>query len=279
MVEATDMRSTTIRSKRKALTALLPYVVLQVKEGEHEMFDVFLRVIRSSERIGLMWFHMEPLLSALLDEKTPAVLKRVVILTSPYIPWWQFENGGQLIQLWEEASSAIPYTNDVGQSVVDTLLQIAYLGSPTIPASMWLRLNMRPDLPPICWGRYWGSDRPVFEMVRALKDIKTLTSYLLLVWSEWDFLICFDEMCASIREDFSGEEMGNHRKDLLRRLGDVQKELERGLGHIQQYKPELKEGNLRRRRDQYRRLEEILLEVDKETTNRPICESLIVNPS
>jgi hypothetical protein len=71
MVKYAGTRSTVIRSKRKALTALFPYVVLRVKEGEHEMLDVFLDVVRSSERSGLMWFYIEPLLSALLDENTP----------------------------------------------------------------------------------------------------------------------------------------------------------------------------------------------------------------
>jgi len=280
MAEDLDTRSTIIRSKRKALTALFPYAVFRVKEGEHEMFDVFLRVVRSSERSGLMWFYIEPLLSALLDEKTPVFSKWAAIMASPHVPWWQFENGGRLIQLWAEASSAVPYTNDIGQSVIDTLLQIASWKSPTIPAGTWSWLNMRPGLPPICSGRYWGSKEAVVKMVRALKDTETLTSYLLLVWSECDFLMPkgFDEMCALIQEDFGGEGMDHHRKDLLHRLGYVRGELERGLWHIQQYKPGLKEENLRLRRDQYRRLEEILLEVDKEATDRLLGESLIFDP-
>jgi hypothetical protein len=273
MVKYADTRSAVIRSKRKALTALFPYVVLRAKGGEHKMFDMFLGVVRSSERSGLMWFYIEPLLSALLDEKAPVFSKRAAILASPHVPWWQFENGGRLIRLWAEASSAVPYTVDVGRSVVDTLLQIACWKSPTIPAGMWSWLNKRPNLPPICSGRYWGSSQAVVEMVRALNDVETLTSYLLLVWSEWDFLMPggFDEMCVSIQEDFSGEEMGHHRRELLRRLGHVQRELELGLGR---YKPGLKEENLLLRRDQYRRLEEVLLEVDKEATGRQTREYL-----
>jgi len=276
IVEDAGTRSTIIRSKRKALTALFPYVTLRTKDGEHEMFDVFLRVVRSSERSGLMWFYIEPLLSVLLDERAPVFSKQAAIMASPHVPWWQFENGGHLVQLWAGAYSAVPYTDDVGQSVVDTLLQIASWKSPAITDDMWLWLNKCPDLPPVCSGRYWGSNHAVFKMVRALKDTKTLTSYLLLIWSEWDFLMPrgFDEMCASIREDFSGEEMGRHRTDLIRRLSYVRRELERGLEYIQQYKPELKEENLHRRRDQYKRLQDILLEVDNETAAGPIGESL-----
>jgi len=266
MVKDADTRSIMIHSKRKALTALFPYVVLRVKEGDYEMFKAFLRVVRSSGRSGLMWFYIEPLLSALLDEKTPTPLKWAAILVSPHVPWWQFEDGERLIRLWADASSAVPYMDEVGQSVVDTLLQIASWKSPTIPAGMWSWLNMRPSLPPLCSGRYWGSREAVVKMVRALNDIETLKSYLLLVWSEWDFLMPrgFDEMCTSIQEDFRGEEMNRHREDLLRRLGDIRVELGRGLEYFQRDKPELKKESLGLRQDQYEKLKEILLEVGGE---------------
>ena len=265
MAEDTDERSTVIRSKRKALTALFPYVALREEEGQHEMFDAFLHVARASERSGLMWFYIEPLFSALLDEGAPVVLKRVAILISPHIPWWQFEDSGRLIQVWVEAASAVPYTDDIGQSVVDTLLQIACWKSPTIPAGVWSWLNKRPDLPPACPGRYWGSSQAVFKTIRALDDIEILTSYLVLVWSEWDFLMPkgFDEMCASVREDFGGEEMGHYRKDLLDRLGHVRRELGLGLEYIQQHKPRLDEENFRLRQRQYEELREILVKVDR----------------
>ena len=64
-----------------------------------------------------------PLVAA--GEKTPTPLKWAAILVSPHVPWWQFEDGERLVQLWADASSAVPYTDEVGQSVVDTLLQIA----------------------------------------------------------------------------------------------------------------------------------------------------------
>lgn len=219
-----------IRSKRKALTALFPHVVFREKEGLHEIFDALLHAARASGRSGLMWFYIEPFISALLDEKAPASSKRAAILISPHIPWWQLENGGQSIRLWAEAASIITYTDDVSQSIVDALLQIACWNSPSVPASMWSWLNRCPTLPPACSGRYWGSRQAVCKVIRALEDIETLTSYLLLVWSEWDSLMPrgFNEMCASIREDFSGKEMGYHRKRLLPRLVHVLRELELG---------------------------------------------------
>ena len=58
------------------------------------------------------------------------------------------------------------------------------------------------------------------RVVRALGDIETLKSYLLLEREEtlltsWAAL---DKMHASLREDFGGTGTGRHRQDLLRRL-------------------------------------------------------------
>jgi len=276
MVGGPGIGSAVIRSKRKALTALFPHAVSLEKEGRREIFDAFLHAARASARSGFMWRYIEPFLSALLDEDAPVPPKWAVILASPHIPWWQFENGAQLIQLWAAAASEVEYTDDVDQSIVDTLLQIACWKSPPIPPGMWPWLNRRPNLPPVCSGRYWGTKQAVFQTVRALGDIEILTSYLLLVWSEWDFVMPrgFDEMCASIREDFGGEGMGHHRKDLLQRLDHVLGELERGLEYFRQHKPGLEEDRILFRQGQYGRLKEILLEVDKEAIDMPTSVSV-----
>lgn len=271
--ENADARSAIIRSKRKAFTALFPYVVLGEKREQNEMFDAFLRLSSAWERSGLMWHRIEPFISALLDEGSPVPSKRAAILISPYIPWWQFkENGGRLIQLLTEAASKDSDTEVVGQSIVDTLLQVACWKSPPIPAGMWSWLNKCPNLPPACSGRYWGSRRSVFRMVRALEDTEILTSYLRVVWSEWDFLMPrgFDEMCVSIEVDFIGQEKSQHRKDLLDRLDHIRRKLELGLWHMRQHKPSLKEENLHRRQVQYAKLEEILRRVDRKAITRPV---------
>jgi len=268
-----------IYSKRKALTAFFPHVILQEEEGQDSMLDTFLQVVRASARSsrasaesdrapaqsGVMWCHIEPLFSTLLDEGSPVPLKRAAILASPHIPWWKLKNSGNLIQLWAVTASAVPCTDDISQSVVDTLLQIARWESLPIPVGLWSWLNTRPDLPPFCSGRCWGTKQAVFQMVRALGDLEILTSYLLLVWSEWDFLMPkgFGDMCASIREDFGGEGADHHREELLRRLGHVLAQLELGLEHIRQHKPSLQEGHLANRKQQYGRLKEILMEVDE----------------
>lgn len=257
----------TIRLKRKAISALFPYAILQEQGGQNEMFDVLLRVAKVSMQGGFIWHHLESPVTALLDEERLISLKRTTLLVSPHIPWQQLRNGEHLVRLWAAAASAVPYTDDIGQSVVDTLLQIAHLDplSPHIPVAMWSWLNKRPSLHPICWGRYWGTDRNVLRSVRTLSDIRILKSYLLLVWSEWDSLWTegFDEMCTLIQEDFSGIGMGDHRQDLLQHLDCVLERLDLGLEHLQRHKPSLDGGAIQWMKAQYGKLERILLEVDE----------------
>jgi len=152
-------------------------------------------------------------------------LKQIIILASPYLPWEDFTTNEQLIQLLAVAASTFPYTNDIGQSVVDTLLRIANDTSlqSHIPVGMWSWLNKRPSLPRFCWGRFYGSTRHVARAVRALGDIEILNSYLFLIRSEWDGprSLRLGEAYASLSECFSGIRMGHHRQDLLRRLDCV----------------------------------------------------------
>ena len=134
------------------------------------------------------------------------------------------------------AISVAPLREEVAQSVVDTLLQIAancYL-RPFIPPDVWLWLNERPLLPSVCEGRWLGDDRDIVWMVRALDDAEILTSYLILVWSEWKLLSSdgFVEMCVSIREDLNGIGMGCHRAALIRRLDYILGELDRRSRHL-----------------------------------------------
>ena len=215
-----------------------------------------------------MWESIIPLVVKLLDEENPLSLKRAAILVSPHVPWWKFANLKHLIQLLTGAASAVPCTDEISQSVVDTLLQIASNGSlrPHIPADMWSWLNKRPSLPPVCTGRYLGGTRDVVQTVRALGDIETLTSYLLLVWSEWGnpYSDGLDEMYTSIREDFSGIEMGYRRVVLLLQLDHVLRQLDLGLDHLRQYSPSLDGDAIWRMKERYGKLKEVLLEVDRE---------------
>jgi len=274
MIEATNPDP--IYSMRKVLTVLFPYIAQQ---KQHKMLDVFLCVVRASGQSGFMWHWIRLPFITLLNEGSPVSLKQAAILASPYLPWWSFPNDEHLIQLWAAAASRVPYTDKVGQSVIDTLLQIASNGSlrPHIPVDMWSWLNNRPNLPPTCIGRLQGSIQVVVQAVRALGNMETLKSYLLLVWSEWDpihlggvrnysgqhcsYQKSLPEMCTSIREDFKGNRMEKHREDLLQWLDHILGQLELGLSHLQKQKPNLNGESIKQMMKQYEELESVLLEV------------------
>jgi hypothetical protein len=173
-----------LQSKRKAITTLLPYAIWQERDGRPELLDTFLRAVRASEEWAFTWHHIGKYGSALLHEATP----HATVSLLPYIPWDWLTNRKDMIQRWVAAASAVPYTNEAAQNVVNTLLQIASKEEllPHIPINVWLWLTKRPLLPPICSGRYVGTCAHVVKAVRALKDIEILKSYFLLVWSEWN---------------------------------------------------------------------------------------------
>jgi hypothetical protein len=178
-----------LRSKRKAITTLLPYAIWQERDGKPEMLDTFLRAIRTSKEWEFVWCRIA-------EKYDPRSLRhashRALILVLPYIHWDWPEHGWYfLVRQWVAATSAVPYTEEVAQSVVDTLLQIASQEdlSIWIPRHVWLWLTKRPPLPPICSGRNAGTCAHVVKTVRALRNIEVLKSYFLLVWSEWNHFL------------------------------------------------------------------------------------------
>jgi len=194
-----------IRSKRKAITALLPYAVRKERDGHSEMFDVFLRAAITSKDRGFTWHHIRQYASRIPHETSP----RAIVLVLPHIRWGQLTDREDLIQRWLAAASAVPCTEEVAQCVVNTLLQIASQREllPHIPADAWLWLTKQPSLPPICWGRDVGTRVHVVRAVRVLKDVEILKSYFLLVWSEWNYF----------PSDSFGD-MSNHRLPALHSL-------------------------------------------------------------
>jgi len=272
-----------IRLKHKAITTLFPYAVWRERDdqlellgtllhlygamvwrGQHEFLGLLPPHVAASNRRAFMWRRIEPIVATLLGEESPGSLKQAIILASPYLPWKDFASNIQLIQLWAVAASKVPYTNDIGQSVVNTLFRIANDPSPylRIPVGMWSWLNEHPSLPPICLGRFYGFTRDVVRAVRALGDIEVLKSYLSLIWSEWDEPRWFDlgGVCASLREDFCGIGMGHHRQDLLRHLDDALERLDQDLESLH---PKLDSHVLQRSKKRYGKLREALREVDR----------------
>jgi hypothetical protein len=244
--------------KCKGINAFFRYAIRQERHGKYEMFDAFLFATRASEG------YIKPSVPTLFNEASP----RAIVLASPHADWWELETHGNLISQWAAAASAVPYTEEVGQSVVDTLLYIVSIPSlrSRVPVGVWAWLEKRSSFPPEYSGLRKGTGGHAVRHVRALGDVKILKSYLLLVWSEWNYNDGLAEMQISIQEDFGGIRMGHHREDLINRLGHVLEQLDRGLGYFKQYMPSIDEGKIQRTKDQYRELEEVLLEVDREAT-------------
>ena len=271
MAEAEDHRS--LKSKHIAITALLPYAVWQERDGQSEMFDTILHAARASRMLPYMvWYCVDQFFSTLFSEASP----RAIVLASPHIHWGLLTDRGDLVQWWAATASIVPYTDEVAQSVVNTLLHIAseHRLIQHIPADVWSWLTKWPSLPPICLGRRLGTQARVVKVVRGLRDIEVLKSYLLLVWSEWDIPIGSEEICTSIREDFGGIGMGHHRADLIQRLNHVLGQLNRGLGYLKRHNPWLDEDDLQERKDNYRKLRETLLGTDTKVVDRmPVYQS------
>ena len=265
-----------------AITALFPYAAQQEQDGQNEVLKSSLQALGAMGVWGFMSSSIEPFIATLLDGDSSTSLKQTAILVSPHLPWKEFVNSKHLIQLWAAAASVVTYTDEIGQSVVDTLLEVAsgHELQPHIPAGMWLWLNECPLLPPVSKGCHYGSVEGVVKMVRALGDSQILKSYLIHIWSEWGYLhdwynhcgpnsppnfyLCgLPEMCISIMEDFGGIRMGHYRKDLLHRLDHILRQLDLGLEYLQQNNPSLHEDDVQEMKDQYGELRRLLTEVDE----------------
>ena len=210
-----------------------------------------------------MWRYVARYIGTSLYDASPGT----IVLVSPHVPWRILTDGEGLVQRWAVAASAVAYTEEVGQSVVDALLQIASVDELVqyIPADLWSWLAKRPSLPPICRGRCLGTRGSIVKVVRALKNTEVLKSYLLLVWSEWNYIYenGFYEMCTSIREDFGRNGMGHHRADLIQRLDHVLEQIDRRQEHPEQPDPRMSGGKGR-----YQKLRETLLEINTEAIGR-----------
>jgi hypothetical protein len=192
---------------------------------------------------------------------------QAIILVSPHLLWDDKRYGATAVTRWAAAASAVPLTKEVCQNVIGALLQIAYTHSlrPHIPVDIWAWLKNPPSPPPTLRGRSKGTTSAIVRHVRGLGDVEILKSYFLVVWSEWNFVFGHEEMEISIREDFRGIETSHHRDDLTKRLDYILRELDRGLENHKQHYQRIGVEDTQLAKTQYRRLREVLLEVDKET--------------
>jgi hypothetical protein len=118
------------------------------------------------------------------------------------------------------------------------------------------------SFPLVCWGHFRGSQRDVIQTIRALGDLKIIKSYVLLVWSERDYLgfLGLREMCTSIQEYFR---MGCDRED-LRRFDQASGQLDLGLKHLRTRGPSLNKGDIGQMKYEDEELKRISLEIDTE---------------
>ena len=272
-----DSNRDLIFSKRKAISALFPYAISLEQSGYSRMTDVILSAARVSYFGKFMWHRVQPYVTALFDKEIPPSLNRVVVLASPYVAWDDVLDGKQAVIRWAAAISAVPYTEEVGQSVVDALLQIAALDSlrPHIPMESWVFLKKVSSLPPVCRGRTGVNQARVVHHIRGLGDIEILKSYFLLVWSEWKFLqeFAIRAMVTSIREDFGGVGMQHHREDLIGRLDDILQELDRGPEYLKQHRPSMDFFGFAAAITGYTKLKAELREGDRKVVSTPACTS------
>ena len=245
----------------KAASSLLPFAARPEQHGRYVTLDALLHTFRTSE--GFIW---NPIVPALFDKISPLT----IVLISPYVDWnsTSLADRESLVTQWAAATSAVPYTEEVGQSVVDVLLQVSpwpFLLS-RVPIDIWGWLEKRPFLPPKCYGRTMGGEDCVVRHVRALGDINILKSYLLLIWSEWDcpWPTAFLETCTLLKEDFGRSGMRGHREDLIKHLDGVLERLDLGLGYFRRQKPRLHFDHVQEAMEGYRKIREVLLEVDRE---------------
>jgi hypothetical protein len=255
--------------KSIAIAAILPFAMFLGRGGQLEMFDAVLCTVRALKLWEPVWYRIRSYVVTQLEKSSLPSLDRFIALASRDIVG-SIRSGQPTVARWAAAVLAVPYTEELGQSVVDATLQIAWYGTvrPQIPADIWVLLRKRPSLPPVCSGRTLGTFGTVVRHIRGLEDLEILKSYLLLVWSEWDPLqpCGAEEMKNSIREDFGGIGAWGHREDLVRRLDHVLGRLDRGLEWLQTYRWALDVEEFQQSKEQYGELRDALLEVDREPT-------------
>ena len=224
-----------------------------------------------SDRDHTKWNCIQLFIAGLFDKPRTPSTDRAITLVSPYFHSFDQNTFAQ----WSTAALttlAVPYMEDIDQSVADTLWWIMHDGAlrQHIPVGIWLWSNKQTFIPPaLPWHHRRDPRRQeTVREFRALGNIEILKSYLLLVWLEWKKLgdSAFAEMCTSIREDFNGIGMGRHREDLRKRLDHVLGQLDQGPEYLRELRPRpyISHDNAEITRNQYRELKQLLLEADRE---------------
>ena len=147
--------------------------------------------LKSSNCGKFTWHYVVRYISRLFETGSPTSLDRVITLISPYAPWGGALNKKTAVVRWAKTASAIPYTEEVGQNVIDALFQIALvdLVRAYIPIHMWEWIK-RPQSPSHMYqGLLEGPRSTTVAYVRTLDDIDLLKSYFPLIWTDKSILL------------------------------------------------------------------------------------------
>ena len=168
------------------------------------------------------------------------------------------------------AASVLPYTDDVGRSVVNALLQIASWDSlrPHIPILAWNWLKKRPILRPRCLGLIFGTQDAVIRAIVELGDVGLITSYLFVIWSKWNHAYSSRFLATTqlIKEELCGIGAVGCHADLIRRLDYVVSQLDLGWEYIRRRSDWFRESDIPTMKQTYREFKEALVEADEEAT-------------
>ena len=181
MTEAADPH--VISTKHKAIGTIIIFAISLEPDGQPEMLDVAVCALRWAPCLERkLWLKSSRYTNRLFAEPSSPSLNWAIALISPYRTWDPYI-GEKQVTRWATAALAVPYTEEVGQSVVATTLRIASEDSlrPHIPISIWALFKGRPSLLPACYGRWQGTKPDVIRYICGLGDLKILKSYFLLV--------------------------------------------------------------------------------------------------
>ena len=238
--------------------------------GDTRLVDEILLAVRRSPQ-GSSWVrrYIVPFIDQELERSDSDVYLRIAVCALPYVEdaWFHAENKHIFVWRWVSAASRLRYTPEIGQSMVEVLLRMAsvYQWRPHLRWGEWRLLGCRPRLPPVCRARsLCCNNLGVISKVESLKDVEILRDYLIVVWSEWDWLapwVC-SYMCTVIRKRFRGERNRGHRDELRDRLIHIQNQLDLGLDHLRKLGSEMTVACFQPTKEAYEALMETLSGVE-----------------
>ena len=227
----------------KPVTSIFVYAVRIAEDGDARLLDEFLLAGRRfPQNSNWVRHRIGPVIRRMLSEENSEVCKQAIVRALPCLEgaWFHVEDKARFVERWLSAAASLKYTQEIGQAVVEVLLRMvcSYEWRRHVTPAAWNWLKRRPQLPPVSWARQGCCSNPsAISEIQALNNPELLTAYLIVVWSEWDWLapwVC-DYMCTVIRKNFGGEGMKGHREELHRRLSSVQEQLDLGLGPLREH--------------------------------------------